>query len=264
MTIDVDRIAELEWANYATTLQVAEVTPGLDVTLGEDAIVTSSQAFPIPDANHACLLRAAPEATDRVLERIIEHYQSLGLPTTIYLSPACTPTDLSDRLLRYGFAKGEQESWMVLEDWHSVTLDTLSTEIAIHELTKGQAITMAQVFMVAFGMPRELAPLMAELIEPSIGLPGVHYYLALAEDVPVGVCSLHRYGRFAVLGSAGVLPAYRGTPVSSSLGTRAYLDARQHGVETLMLQTAANTSLERFLRINGFKRMFTRTCYTRL
>jgi GNAT superfamily N-acetyltransferase len=261
---NTDRIAELEWANYATTLQVAKVTPGLDVTLSESEIVTSSQAFPIPDANHACLLRTDPKDTDRALERIIEHYQSLGLPTTIYLSPACRPTDLSDRLLQRGFAKGEQESWMVLTDWHSVTLEALSADIAIHEIDKSQAITMAQIFMVAFGMPVELAPLMAGLIEPAIGLPGVHYYLAFAKGEPVGVCSLHCHERFAVLGSAGVLPAYRGTPVSSSLGTRACWDARQHGVETLMLQTTADTSLERFLRINGFKRMFTRTCYTRL
>jgi hypothetical protein len=42
---------------------------------------------------------------------------------------------------------------------------------------------------------------------------------------------------------------------------QALSDAREQGLETIVLQTTAGTSLERLLRISGFARAFTRSCY---
>jgi hypothetical protein len=58
------------------------------------------------------------------------------------------------------------------------------------------------------------------------------------------------------------VPEHRGAGAATTLAVRAATDALALGVDTLMLQTTAGTWLERFLRISGFSRAFTRSCYT--
>jgi len=114
----------------------------------------------------------------------------------------------------------------------------------------------------AFDMPSDFAPYMAQLLEPSVNLPGVHHYIALIDEQPVGTCSLLRHENFGILGSAGVVPAHRWSGAATNLAIEAATEAQEQGVDTLMLQTAAGTWLERFLCVSGFRRVFTRTCYT--
>jgi N-acetylglutamate synthase-like GNAT family acetyltransferase len=73
---------------------------------------------------------------------------------------------------------------------------------------------------------------------------------------------LLRCGDVAILGSAGVMPAYRRSGAITSLTVRAIVEARERGVETVILQTEAGAPLERLLRISGFKKVFARACYT--
>jgi ribosomal protein S18 acetylase RimI-like enzyme len=262
MTVSTEQIAELEWANYAATQAIAQVTPGLDLVMDEDVIITSSPVFPMPDANHACLLRATPETVDPLIDRIVTHFQSLELPVTVYISEACRPADMHKRLRKRGFSRQRgQEAWMVYDLGH-MDIPPMPRRVDVRQIGGDQALTMAEVFMESFGLPEEFAPLMAQLLEPSIDLPEVHQYIAFVDQQPAGVCSLLRYGRFAVLGSAGVRPAFRGSRTATALTIRAMGDAQRHDVDTVMLQTTANTTLERLLRISGFRRAFTRTCYT--
>lgn len=259
----IKRIAELEWANYAATLGTAQVTPGLDVILRDDVIITGSEIFPTPDTNHACLLRSSPAAADELIAEVTDYFQSKGLPATIYLSPACTPADLPQRLLEQGFVRQkEREAWLVLDDLPNFKFPSRTSEIAVRPITEEEALTFAEVFMTSFGMPLDFAPQMAQLLRPSIGQPGVYHYIAWHDERPVGVCSLLWYETFGVWGSAGVAPGHRRRGAITNLGIETITEAREQGVETLMLQTTAGTLLERLLRINGFKKVFTRTCYT--
>ncbi len=257
-------IANLEWANYAATMSSAQATPDIELIMQEDVILTSSPAFPIPDANHACLLRATPETIDALIDRVIAHFEALDLPVTIYVSPACTPEDIPQRLIERGFAQQEErEVWMVLDDLQSPSIPSLRRGVQVREALPEQALTVAQVFIQSFEMPIEFAPVMADLLAPSLGLEDVHYYLAYAGDQPIGTCSWHCSGSVAVLGSTGVLPARRGGAAAINLGVTAIADAHEAGIETMILQTTAGTTLERMLRIYGFARAFERTGYTR-
>jgi GNAT superfamily N-acetyltransferase len=259
----IDRIAGLEWANYAATHATARVTPGLDVTLRDDVIITSSVVFPSPDANHACLLRATSQTAGSLIAEVVDCFKPRGLPTTIFISPACTPTDLPDRLLKQGFVKQEaEEAWIVLDDLLNFHIPSPFPNIVVRQIPPSQVLTFAEIFMIAFDIPVDLAPYMAQLLEPSLDQPNVHHYLALVNGQPAGIMSLLRYENFGVFGSGGVLPAYRKSGVATNLTIKAATDAQEHGVDTLMGQTTAGTSLERLLRISGFKRVFTRTCYT--
>jgi hypothetical protein len=258
----VERIGELEWANYAATRTIAQATPDLEVVLSDNVILTSSRTFPSQDTNHACLLQGTAQSADHLIAKIASFFQAKCLPATVYLSPACTPDDLSCRLLEKGFSKQEgEESWMVLDGLSDFKLPSLYPCIRVKTISKSETSVFANVFIAAFNMPVNIAAVMAQLLRPSVGLPSVRHYLALHKEQPVGTCSLLCYESFGVLGSVGVLSQHRGSGAATTLAVRAATDARELGVETLMLQTSANTRLERLLRISGFKRAFTRTCY---
>jgi ribosomal protein S18 acetylase RimI-like enzyme len=262
MAISPEQVAELEWANYAATLPSAQVTPGLEVTLRDDVILTSSTSFPTHDSNHACLLRTTAQAADDLIAEVAGFFQAKGLPIAIYVSPACEPTDLPERLLDTGFKKQpEEEAWMILENLSDFDIPSPYPGIRVKLITKSEAIVFSRVFMAAFDMPSDFAPVMAQLLEPTVVLPRVRHYLGFDKEQPIGTCSLLCHESFGVLGSAGVIPEHRSSGAATNLAAHAATEAREMGIDTLMLQTAADTWLERFLRISGFRRAFTRSCY---
>jgi len=263
MNATLQYIADLERVNYAAMLAVAQVTPGLELVLRDDVVITSSQAFPAPDTTHACLLRATPQTADDLVAQVTDYFQARRLPATVFLSPACTPPDLAERLAGRGFVRqAAQEAWLVLENLPDFVMPATTPGIAITPVTRSEAATFAGVFMAAFDLPPDFVPWMAQLLEPGMGLPGVYHYLACVDGQPIGVCSLLCYQTWGILGSAGVLPAHRRSGAATSLAVRAAAQALEQGVDTLLLQTSAGAPLERLLRISGFKPAFVRTCYT--
>ena len=103
---------------------------------------------------------------------------------------------------------------------------------------------------------------MAEVLTPSIGLPGMFHYVARFDGQPLGVCTLLCHEDLAIVGSAGVVANRRGLKVLSGLTTTIFAEAYAWGCKRALLQTTADAPFERFLRIAGFKTYFTRTGYT--
>ena len=263
MHVSVQDMAALERINYEATLAITQVTPGLALVLRDDVILTSSELFPIPDTTHACLLRAAPEDVDDLIIEVIDYFKARELPTTIFVSPACTPVDLPKRLLRHGFSKGkEEEAWLVFNNLLNFKLPLADPKIVVKPVSRADVLTFTHTFLTAFEMPDDFAPSMAQLMEPSLGLPGIYHYLAFSNQQPIATCSLFCYQNFGIIGSVGVVPGLRGSRAVSSLAIMAGKTARQENVNTIMLQTTAGTLFERLLRISGFKRVFTRMCFT--
>jgi hypothetical protein len=263
MDISRQQIAQLEWANYAATLPIAQVTPGLEIQLSEEVIITSNVFFPYLDVTHACLLRVTPETVDPLIDSVIDYFQARALPTTIFISPACTPPDLPERLSRRGFVKNEgEEAWLAWPHLGQTVVPPLQPTIRVKAISRADVPLFIETMMLAFEMPAELAPYLVQLTEPSVGLPGVYHYLATVDDQPIGTCSLMCFGGYGIIGGAGVIPAYRGSRTARNMAICVAREAQIQKVETLLLQTASATSLERFLRIGGFKKMFTRTSYT--
>lgn len=258
-----ETIAALERQNYAAMQPMVAVTPGVELMMRDDVILTSSQIFPTADANHACLLRATRETAPALIAEVVEHFTSKELPPTIFVSPACTPEDLPELLVAQGFVRQkEREAWMILEKAEDLVRSAPSPRVEVHSIGKREALTFAQVFLKAFGMPEEYAAPMAEVLSPSIGLPGMFHYVARFDGEPLGVCTLICHEDLAVFGSVGIVASLRGLRVLSGLIHAAYYDGYTWGCKRALIQTASGKPLERFVRISGLKTYFTRTCYT--
>lgn len=256
------RIAELEWVNYAASARLAEVTPGLTVALRPEVILTSSNLFPLPDANHAALLRAGPDTVEALLDEVIAYFQARQLPPCLFVSPACTPADLPQRLARRGFVRQpDEEAWLTLTDTTLVDQIKLKNGSSVRRIARADALPFCQVFMSAFGYPQEFAPLMAEVLAPSVELAGVYHYLAEIEGRPVGTLSLIHHEGYGLLGSGGVIPEARRSGAATNAALQAYTDARAAGLHTIIGQTLAGGKVERTLRLAGFKRAFVRQSY---
>jgi GNAT superfamily N-acetyltransferase len=132
----------------------------------------------------------------------------------------------------------------------------------VKQIRPDEAMTFCEIFMTAFEMPVDFAPAMAQLLTPSIGLPNFFHYLAFVDDEPVGTLILICHRGVGFVGATGVIPEHRGGGASYNLIIQAGHDAQHLGCDALVLQTTAGTKLERYLRMAGFKRTFTRTNYT--
>ncbi|MBN1890878.1 MAG: hypothetical protein JW850_22980 [Thermoflexales bacterium] len=263
MTITIERIAELERANYIAMFPMVGVTPGMDLIVRDDIILTSNEILPMPDSTHACLLRATPETADDLICQVIDYFKSKKLPTLVFVSPACTPPELPERLLRHGFVKQkQQEHWIVFEHALSLKLPDADPRVIVERATAGDALTFAHTFALAFELPPESAPQIAQLLRPSIDLAGNYHYLAFVDKQPVATLSLICHENIGVIGSGGVIPGHRGGRLIASLCIQAVdRTRREHPMDTVIGQTT-EPLVQRLLRISGFKTAFSRTCYS--
>lgn len=262
MKASIEEIAALERVNYEANWAIAQITPGLEICLRDEVVFSRSELFPSPDTNHACLVQATAETIDDLIIEIINYFNAKELPPVIFVSPACTPADMPQRLADHGFESGDKEAWMTLDNLSKRDVPPLNPEVLVKQITRAEVMTFAATFMAGFEMPLELAARIADLIEPSVGLPGVHHYLAYIDGQPVGTYSLVCHRHYGIIGSASVVPAFRRKKAVTNLTIAAVKTAQQQGVDTLLLQTTAGLLLERLLGIYGFKKIFTRVAYT--
>lgn len=259
---DVARIAAIERANYAALVPIAAVTPGLELMLRDDVILTSSTVFPAPDTTHACMLQTSPTQADALIDQIVDYFATRQLPTTIYLSPVCEPSDLAQRLLGRGFVANEHaESWMVLEQLERIHLHSNRVDVTVQPVTKDEAESFARTFLLAFEQPVEFASILAELLRPSIGLPTITHYLARVGDDLAGTISLTQHEQYGIIGSAGVLPHHRSSRIVVELFRAIYHEASQKHLTTLVAQTQIGSIAEQLLITNHFARAFVRHAY---
>jgi hypothetical protein len=261
--VDIQEVFRLERINYEALVPVAEVTPGLDLVIRSDVILTSSETFPAPDTTHACLLRATPETVDALLDEVVAYFLDRDLPVTVFVSPACTPDDLGDRLLQRGFYPHEgQESWVFLDRLEDIIFYSQREDVRLHRVGPEDVLVFAETFLKGFELPLEAAPVMADMLRPSVDLPTSFHYLARFEGHDVGTISLVKHQEYGIIGSTGILPEYRRSKVVVELFRAAYSEAQQQGIKHLFAQTEINSTAERLLLTNSFRRVFVRQGYT--
>ena len=263
MNMTPQEIAELELIIPTITQELVKIIPGVEVVLRDDIVILSSHSFPSADINRAYLFRTTPENTDALIGEVNDFFKARELPASIMVSPACQPEDLSTRLEARGFVCQEtDEAWMVLEKLQKVKIPKINKNITVKRVENKTDVTaFAEVMTSAYDMPSDWIPFLAQMLEPTIIVPGFAHFLALVKDVPAGTLTLMRHKQYVTIGSAGVLPQYRGTSIMYNTAADVLSEAKRDGVETVVLQTSLGPKFERYLRIAGFKLAFRRTEY---
>jgi len=259
--MEVRDVEALERANYASMRSLVAATPGSALLVRDDVTLIRSRLFPLPDMNHACLLRTSPERAGPLVDEIVRYFRRRLLPVNVCLSPACSPDNLPELLLGRGFRRQpDSEAWLTLDlrNWQPELL--APDDVTCIRVGEEQALEFARVYLASFGMPGFLAPIAALLLRRSLRQPAMHHYLALVEGCPAAVCMWHSHEKIACLGAFGVLPGYRGRRVATALANHAAQEAAQQGKEVLMGQTL-NPRLVEVLLKHGFRLAFTRTYY---
>lgn len=263
MNLTPQQIAELELIIPTIAQGLVEAVPGVEVVLRDDIVILSSHSFPSADINRAYLFRTTPEHTDALIDEVVDFFKTRELPASIMVSPACAPDDLPVRLEARGFLRQEtDEAWMVLEGLQKIKAPKIDRSVTVKRVEdQADVVSFAEVMTGAYDMPADWAPFLAQMLEPTIAVPGFAHYLAFVKGVPAATLTLMRHGQYATIGSGGVLPEYRGTRTIYNMAVEVLSEAKRDGVETVVGQTSLGPKFERYLRIGGFKLAFRRTEY---
>lgn len=263
MNMSPQKIAELELIIPTIAQGLVEAVPGVEVVIRDDIVILSSHTFPSADINRAYLFRTSPEGTDALIDEVVAFFRERGLPASIMVSPACSPADLPRRLESRGFVCQEiDEAWLVLEGLQKAMVPKIDRSVTIKRVENGDDVKIfAEVMTGAYDMPPDWSPFLAQVLEPTITVPGFAHYVAFVKDVPAATLTLMRQGPYATIGSGGVLPQYRGTRTIYNMAVEVLSEAKRDGIETVVGQTSLGVKFERYLRIGGFKLAFRRTEY---
>lgn len=263
MNMDSKKIAELELIIPTIAQGLVEAVPGVEVVLRDDIVILSSHSFPSADINRAYLFHTTLEHTDALVDEVVDFFKTRDLPASIMVSPACQPDDLPQRLEARDFVRQEtDEAWMVLERLQKAIVPKIDRSVTVKRVeNKADVVTFAEIMAGAYDMPSDWTPFLAQILEPTITVPGFAHYVAFVKGFPAATLTLMRHGQYVTIGSAGVLPEFRGTRTIYNMGVEVLSEAKRDGVETIVLQTSLGTKFERYLRIAGFKLAFRRTEY---
>jgi hypothetical protein len=263
MSLDLQKIIDYETVMPLIMKPLVGVMPGLDVILRGDLALIYTPDYPSPDANQAFLLRASESTVEALIDEVTGYYQTREMQPAIYISPACTPTDLPKRLLKRGFVKQEpDESWLMYEHLQTAKIVKWDPKIEVRQINKSDVGQFAEVMASAYEMPSEWVPMLVASLEPSVGQPDFYHFLAFVNQEPLATLSLMCHKDYAIVGSAGIVPQHRGSNIMYNLTANVMFgQARPKGVDTILLQTTLGPIFERFLRICGYKLAFRRTGY---
>ena len=259
MPIDTQKIVEYETIIPTCVQALSKVMPGLHSILRDDLVLIYSKDYPSLDINRAFLLRETPEKIDNLIDEVVAYFKERELPTTIMVSPACTPADLPQRLLKRGFVRQEpDECWLVLEHVQAARVPKTDPKIVVKPVKKEDVGLFAETMVAAYEMTPDWVPMLAKVLEPSIDQPNIKHYIAFIDQKPVATMTTMCHKEYVIVGSGGVLPQHRGTGLVFNLAVIVLSQARDQGADTILGQTTVGPMFERFLRICGFKQAFKR------
>jgi hypothetical protein len=263
MNLDTQKIIEYETViPHCIQALPDDVMPGVCTVLRDNLVLIYSGDYPALDINRAFLLRETPEKIDDLIEEVIAYFKERNLPATIMVSPACTPEDLPQRLLKRGFVRQEpDECWIVMEHIQTARAPRTDPKVMVKQVTREDVGLFAETMVTAYEMGCDWAPMLAKVLEPSIDQPNITHYLALIDQKPVATMTTMHYKDYVVVGSGGIVPEHRGTSLLYNLGVKVLTQARDKGADTVLGQTTVGPLFERFLRIYGFKQAFKRQGY---
>lgn len=254
-------IKSIELANYQALSRQMSHHPDAQLMFREDIVMSFCPSYPFRDANHACLLNTDQSQLDSLLTEMRSLYFSIGLPLVLCLSPVCQPENLGELLMARGFRKSDPEYWLGVNLEESQTFPSDQPDVTVRKVRDSEdLLTFCRIFLAGFGMPVDFAAVMAEMMEPVVGMDGVFYYIAEVDGEDIGTNSLYLEGDYGIIGSSTILPDKRGGTAIVQLFLETYKDGLANDLKLMMTQTV-RPKVHRMLTRFGFQELFSREIY---
>jgi GNAT superfamily N-acetyltransferase len=259
-------IPEAEWIERAALIDLHEAAGadlrsslGLRLEHHGGAVVSSAGAAPGILHNRCIGLGVEGTATREVVDRIVDHFRSVGADRYyIHLVPDPKPPEIRRWLSHRGLVP-YRRSWMKFVRMTDPP-GAPRSDLRIERIGRERAEAFGRIVAECFDEPSAVGALMARLADR----PDWHVYLSLDErENPAGAGAMFVRDRIAWFSYAATLPAFRGRGGQGGMLVRRIRDAIDLGVRLMVTETG--TALEdepqhsyRNIERAGFQRTYVR------
>ena len=228
------------------------------------AAFTGNRLIAMPFRNHVALVRSQPDDAAALIDHANDFYGALGVLPAFQLDRETTPHDLPAALVRSGYAKQNEEIWMVMGLAESVDVP-LTHPLTIEQLTPSSPDVWIQAytesFTVNFRVPSHSHRSFGESFRGVLSQPSMLHFLGLMAGEPAGALTLIHVGQGGGVYNVGTFPAMRGQGVATALLQHTVKVARTLGLARLMLQTLHHGPAQPIYERIGFRPHFVRDWY---
>ncbi|MER2007063.1 MAG: GNAT family N-acetyltransferase [Psychrobacillus sp.] len=198
----------------------------------------------------------------KYLDEILFFYKELSVSFRIEV----TPLNSSDQLFRKlsdmeYYQSGFHSSF--IRSVSSIKSGSLSTTIEVRPLKKDEFNLFSAIYVNAFGLPTFIQDGIQQNNQILYDVPGWNFYLALRQNVPVGIGVLYVEGELATLAAAATLPAYRGMGVQRALLNKRIEKAVEQGAKYITSEAVFGSSSHRNMEHQGMKLAYTKAIWTK-
>lgn len=228
------------------------------------AAFTGNRLIAMPFRNHVALVRSQPDDVTALMRHATDFYTSLGVLPAFQLDRETTPHDLPAALARNGYAKQNEEIWMLMGLAEGAPVPP-APHITIEQLTPSSPETSIQAyiecFTVSFRVPSHSHRSFGESFRGVLPHPSTLHFLGWIEGQPAGALTLIHDGQVGGVYNVGTFPAMRGQGVATALLHHTVTVARTLGLARLMLQTLHHGPAQPIYERVGFRPHFVRDWY---
>lgn len=219
--------------NMRTTFRAVTAMGPAPSAVDRDGAVLLSSGLPVPLFNPAFVI-ADPADPAAFVAEVIEHYDALGVPSTIYFRDAVAPS-LAGACEDAGLVEHFQPPLMVLDPIRPSPPPPAGVEVVV--VDESAVPDYCAVLAEGFGMPIEIAQ--AAFTVRALELDGFTGLLARIDGEPVATS-----GSFVAAGLAGVynvatVPAHRGKGLGAAVTWAAVAVGAADGCTRSVLQASA-------------------------
>lgn len=182
--------------------------------------------------NRVVGLGTAEPASDRGLDRIIQHYRECSAPRFfVHVHPKAEPASLSDTLRRRSFR--HYNNWIKLHRDLEAPPE-VDTHLRVERIGPEHDAAFARLVAPGFEWPKTVEPWLARLV----GRPGWRHYAAFDGSEAVAAAAMYTTADNGYLSLAATHPDHRRRGAQSALIARRIRDAAALGCRRLITESA--------------------------
>ena len=199
----------------------------------DDDVVLLSSGLPVPLFNPAFVTRP-PIDPGALVTRVVDHYTALGAPFVLYFRDEVA-SGLGDVCAAAGLVEHWRPPLMVL-DPIPATIAGLPPDLDVNRVTTDTLADYSTVLAAGFGMPRDLADVVAS--PPLLGIDPLTMLIGTVRGEPSGAAAVFVSAGVAGIYNIATVPQGRGRGIGAAMTWAAVRAGRDAGTTRAILQSS--------------------------